>query len=296
MIDAGNRCRRTGAKRGFSLVELLVVIAIIAVLISMLLPAMSRAREMANRAKCASNLRQWGQAAINFAADHQEQLPRAFRNKDDSTHTACPFLLNDKDSDELTIDPTHHVPTWQLVGTPWHTLTRYGLTEQVAVCPSSSTDSVSHITTDTDGNWEPYAVIGYIYFAQVNADSGFENSIHNHAEVPTRSHSPRGPIAADAVWRGGGADNGFIYNTNSAGDTFSINHIWSNPFMPDAQNVLFSDGSVEQLRAEDYVADSKGQLELPDSNFGGTSPGHTEWSLIHFPDGFIFYWEGNKPN
>jgi type II secretory pathway pseudopilin PulG len=61
-------------------VELLVVISIIALLISMLLPSLSRAREQAVRVQCMSNLRQVGLAFYNYAVDFKGTLPPSFVN------------------------------------------------------------------------------------------------------------------------------------------------------------------------------------------------------------------------
>lgn len=78
--DQNIRRRTSGFSQvfGFTLVELLVSIAIIALLVSILLPAMQRARDAASTVKCSSNLRSIGQGIFAYAAENNQFLPASW--------------------------------------------------------------------------------------------------------------------------------------------------------------------------------------------------------------------------
>lgn len=63
-------------RRGFTLMEVLVVVAILIILIGILLPSLSGARENARTVVCLSNLRQWGMALRMYVGDHRSGLPQ----------------------------------------------------------------------------------------------------------------------------------------------------------------------------------------------------------------------------
>ncbi|MGD0461218.1 MAG: DUF1559 domain-containing protein [Tepidisphaeraceae bacterium] len=119
------------AKRAFTLVELLVVVGIIVVLIGILLPALSTARQQALTVTCLSNLRQMVIAAHNYADAYNGQYPIAYYSDLGSTQTV---------SYNWDFTVTRTLSTGQVTVTPgilWQGSTN----AQIQQCPSFSGNS-----------------------------------------------------------------------------------------------------------------------------------------------------------
>jgi prepilin-type N-terminal cleavage/methylation domain-containing protein/prepilin-type processing-associated H-X9-DG protein len=146
MLDRHMR-RATVLRSGFTLVELMVVIGIIALLISILLPALSKARQQALSTKCKSNMRQLYQACIFFTNENKGHLPRGAKcgsGGDESGRAGYPtdlreqtfaWLLEGDGTDNITCgraDMDH--------GCIWKYLGSADVRLQVLICPTDQGD------------------------------------------------------------------------------------------------------------------------------------------------------------
>lgn len=133
MIPDAKRNGQFQAWRGFSLIELLVVIAIISLLVSILLPSLKKAKELAKIAVCASNLHQLGTALHLYGSDFNDNVP----SPPDNGYYQFNALTYDWDSASDGIDgwysygkfcpknpnfsPTRYIDNWRMFYCPSHT-------------------------------------------------------------------------------------------------------------------------------------------------------------------------------
>jgi prepilin-type N-terminal cleavage/methylation domain-containing protein/prepilin-type processing-associated H-X9-DG protein len=112
--------------RAFTLIELLAVMAIIALLATLLLTAINRAKSSAQAVACRNNLKQWGQATHLFAADHEDFLPKNGSSGGNSTtegwYVDLPGEINLPAYDQM----------------PWRTNAVIDPGNSVWICPSNT--------------------------------------------------------------------------------------------------------------------------------------------------------------
>jgi len=245
--------KRLHSSKGFTLVELLVVIGIIALLISILLPSLNRARETANRVKCASNLRQIGQAILLYSNDNKGPYPRAIYNLAVPGTLTAPNVVGYSAGGETGLtDPFNtstsaNVSANNNVPMALYLLMRTeDITSGVFVCPSSNA------TSDVFGGGTNSA-LNQINFTnlQNNLSYSYANPYPNASALGSGYKMVQGLEATFAVAAdinpgtvGNGAnDNVFGPSTSSSPQQMALGN--SNNHGKAGQNVLFGDGHVE---------------------------------------------------
>lgn len=134
--------------KGFTLIELLVVIAIIALLVSILLPALGRARELAKRVQCASQLKGLGNSFALYQNDNRDTNPKPWSVDNKGFSFGCgDSTMTDNNSYEDATYGYVYNKSWQgwdnkaCVGICLYLLVKYeGVSPKVFLCPSSQND------------------------------------------------------------------------------------------------------------------------------------------------------------
>ena len=211
---------------GFTLVEVLVVIGIIALLIGLLLPALSRARETSKSIACISNLRQMAIAAQAYAVEYHGYYPIAYFYAVEGTQTVTYCW-------DLTTIAQPGQPTRVVPGLLWRT----NDPTRIQQCPSF----------DGSADWlnDPYT--GYNYNTSYIGHGQYE-SIPAPAKAASVRHASETAMFGDGQWAGGA--NKFMRAPfpNPGDETFTGRYAGTQAFRHlHKTNVAFCDGHADSL-------------------------------------------------
>jgi len=139
-------------RKGFTLIELLVVVAIIALLIGILLPSLSRAREVANRTVCGTNMNGFYKSFYTYSVTNKDKFPQYARNSGgDANTSAVGFNVSKRDG---SVAGNEEAFDSNVTAALWITVRNGSSGPKSWICPSdrgAEADPLTTITETMDG-------------------------------------------------------------------------------------------------------------------------------------------------